>query len=421
MLDINFVRKNPDLIRNEIKNRNLKFDIEELLDLDEKRNGILQETEKMRAEKNKASKEIAKLSGSEKKKAIAEIKIIDKKQDGVELKLKELTHKLNGLTLKLPNISRSDVKVGRDETENEIIKKWGEPTKFDFKPIDYMEIGEKSDLIDIKRAGKVSGTRFGYLKREAVFLEFALIQFAFAQLIKEGFIPVIPPQMIGEKAMRGMGYFDWGLDEIYKVEKDNLYLIGTSEQAIGPMHMNEIFEKKDLPRRYVGFSTCFRREAGSHGKDTKGILRVHQFDKVEMFSFTKPEDSDKEHEFLLALEEKLYQALKLPYQLVKMCTGDLGIPAARKYDIEAWMPSQNRYREVTSTSTCTDFQSRRLNIRFRDKDRKLKFVHTLNGTAFTQRPIIAILENYQQKDGSVKVPEVLQKYCGFKVIGQSQN
>ena len=248
-------------------------------------------------------------------------------------------------------------------------------------------------------------------------LEFALVRLALETLIKEGFTPVIPPVMIKLDSMQGMGYLEHGgVDNMFVLEKDSLVLVGTSEQSIGPMHMNEVLDVKTLPRRYVGFSTCFRREAGSYGKDTRGILRVHQFDKVEMFSFTRPEDGDAEHEFLLSLEEKLMQNLELPYQVTKMCSGDLGDPAARKYDINAWFPSENCYRETHSTSTTTDFQSRRLNIKYRKKDGTSAFVHMLNGTAFSQRPILAILENYQQEDGSVRVPEVLQEFVGKDII-----
>jgi len=237
-------------------------------------------------------------------------------------------------------------------------------------------------------------------------------------LIKEGFIPLIPPVMIRPEMMKGMGYVERGGEEIYRVEKDNLYLVGTAEQIIGPMHANEVFEERDLPLRYVGFSSCFRREAGTYGKDTRGIFRVHQFDKVEMFIFCKPEDSKKEHQLLLKIEKDLMQKLKIPYRVVQMCSGDLGDPAAAKYDIEAWFPGQGKYRETHSTSNCTDFQARRLNIRYRDsKTNKLQFVHTVNGTAIAiGRAILSILENYQQKDGSVKVPKILQKYLGFKLI-----
>jgi seryl-tRNA synthetase len=277
-------------------------------------------------------------------------------------------------------------------------------------------LGEKLDIIDVQRASKISGARFYFLKNDGALLEFALRELAFELLLKEGFIPVLPPVMIKTEVMKGLGYMENGGDEdMYVFEKDGLVLVGTAEQSIVAMHQDDTFEAKDLPKRYVGFSTCFRREAGSYGKDTKGILRAHQFDKVEMVSFVKQGEDDKEHEYLLSLEEKLLQALKLPYQVVKMCTGDLGFPAARKYDIEAWIPSENKYREITSASTTTDFQARRLNIKYREQN-GTEFANILNGTAFSTRPIIAILENYQQEDGSILVPEVLQKYLNKKVI-----
>ncbi|MEK7172892.1 MAG: serine--tRNA ligase, partial [Patescibacteria group bacterium] len=259
---------------------------------------------------------------------------------------------------------------------------------------------------------------FYYLKRQGVLLELALINFAFEKLVAKGFIPIIPPVMIKPEMAWAMGYLQQTDDEeAYHLEKDNLYLTATSEQTLGAMHAGETFDEKDLPLRYVGFSTCFRREAGSFGKDTKGMLRVHQFDKIEMFVFCKPEDSLKEHELLREMEQELMDDLGLHYQVIDICTGDLGAPAAKKYDLETWMPGQDRYRETHSTSNCTDFQARRLNTRYKDnKTNKLEFVHTLNGTAFSMRPIVAILENYQQKDGSVKIPQVLQKYFNLKEI-----
>ncbi|MFC1629912.1 serine--tRNA ligase, partial [Patescibacteria group bacterium] len=336
----------------------------------------------------------------------------------IETELEKVEKEFNSLMLKLPNITQEDVPVGKDDTENIVLRKVGKKPKFDFEPKDYLDIAQELDLIDVKRAAKIAGTRFGYLKGEAALLEFALVQLAFDIIMKEGFEPIVPPVMIKTEMALGMGYIEQTTDEdAYYLPKDDLYLVGTSEQSIGAMHAGETFNEKDLPKRYVGFSTCFRREAGSYGKDTKGIFRVHQFDKVEMFSFCHPDNSKKEHELLLSLEEKLMQKLGLHYQVVNICTGDLGLPAFKKYDIEVWIPSQKRYRETHSTSNCTDFQSRRLNIRYKDKTGKSNFIHTLNGTAFAVgRMIIAIIENFQQKDGSIKVPEVLQEYLGFKII-----
>lgn len=280
-----------------------------------------------------------------------------------------------------------------------------------------MEIGESLDIIDVKKAAFISGARFDYLKNDGALLENALRQFAFDVLLKEGFIPVIPPVLIKHEIMEGLGYTAMGeAENIFSLDKDGLYLVGTSEQSVVPLHMNDTLQIEDLPKRYVSFSACFRREAGSYGKDTKGILRVHQFNKVEMVSFVPEGQDDKEHEYLLSLEEKFYQLLDIPYQIIRICTGDLGFNAARKYDINAWIPSQNKFREVTSVSTVTDFQSRRLNMKYQDGDEK-KYLQVLNGTAFSMnRPIVAILENYQQEDGSVIIPEVLRKYIGKDII-----
>ena len=418
MLDIKFIRENPEKVKEGCQKKQVKVDIDRLLEVDKKRRETLQALEDMRAQKNKASKNIPKIKDEkERKKIILEMKELDKNSDRLDLTLKELDEEFNSLMFEVPNLPLDYAPVGKNEKENVVLKEVGERPKFDFQPKSYLEIAENLDLIDIKRAAKVSGTRFGYLKREAALIEFALINFAFDTLIKEGFIPVIPPVMIKPEMALAMGYLEQTDDqEAYFLPKDNLYLVGTAEQSLGPMHAGEIFEEDSLPRRYLGFSTCFRREAGSYGKDTRGMFRVHQFDKVEMFSFSKPEDSVKEHNFFLSLEEKLMSSLKLPYRVVNICTADLGRPAAAKYDIEAWLPSENRYRETHSTSNCTDFQARRLNIRYKEKSGKTNLVHTINGTAFSMRPLIAILEIYQRRDGGVDVPKILQKYTGFTKI-----
>ena len=419
MLDIKFIRQNPDIIKEGGRKKQVKVDIDRLLEVDKKRREVLQALEDMRAQKNKSSKEI---SGTkvekEKQKIILKMRELDKNSDRLNGDLKELNEEFKKLMFQIPNLPLDDVPVGENEKDNVVLKEVGEKPQFDFEPKDYLELAERLDLIDVKRAAKIAGSRSGFLKRELVLIEFALIKLAFDTLMKEGFIPILPPVMLKPEMAKGTGYFEAAdIEEAYFLPKDNLFLIGTAEQSLLTMHTDEIFDEKELPRRYLGFSTCFRREAGSYGKDTKGIFRVHQFDKVEMFSFTKPEDSIKEHQFFLEIEEKLMLALKIPYRVVNICTGDLGRPAAAKYDIEAWLPSENRYRETHSTSNCTDFQARRLNIRYRDlKTKKLEFVHTVNGTAFSQRPILAIIENYQQKDGKILVPEVLQKYLLFKEI-----
>jgi len=366
----------------------------------------LHEFKKQEEELNTERKKAAEERDIQKGKAI-KIKLAEIKKEIIKL-----SRIVNEFNRQLRNQPLPEVPIGKDETGNKVLREVGKKPKLGFNPKDYLILNEKLEWVDTERAGKAIGSRFGYLLRDAVDLEFALARLAFDILRKENFIPIIPPVFLKPEAMRGMGYLDYNEDEIYHLEKDDLYLIGTSEQAIGAMHMNEILSEKQLPLRYVGFSSCFRREAGSYGKDTKGILRVHQFDKVEMFSFTRPEDSKKEHEFLLSMEEKLMKALELPYRVLQICTGDLGIQAANKYDIEVWLPGQNQYRETHSTSNDTDFQSRRLNIRYKNtKTGKNESVHTLNGTAFAMgRTIIAIMENCQQKDGTIKIPKVLEKY-----------
>ena len=421
MLDIKFIRENPDKVKEACKNKQVKVDIDRLLELDKKRRELLLALEDMRAQKNKANKEIQKAkSKKEKDVIILKMRELDKNSDRVTKDFQKIDEKFHNLMLQIPNLPLEDVPTGKDASDNVVIKEWGKKPEFQFKPKDYLEIAEKLDMIDVRRAAKAAGTRFGYLKREAALLEFALINFTFGTLTKEGFIPVIPPIMLKPEMLEKSGHLsERDRPERYFIERDNVYLAGTAEQPIAAMHADEVFEEKDLPRRYLGFSTCFRREAGSYGKDTKGIFRVHQFDKIEMFSFCHPEKSREEHQFLLACQERLMQSLKIPYRVVQICTGDLGFPAAAAYDIEAWLPSENHYRETHTTFNDTDFQTRRLNTRYRrTKDSKLKFTHALNGTAFAiGRTLIAIIENYQQKDGSIKIPEVLQKYLGFKEIG----
>jgi len=417
MIDIKLIRENPQKVQSSAKSKGIEIDTERIIELDTKVRDISVLVQKLQEERNKAAKD----------KDIEAGKRIKKELDEKEEILKIEKDKLEKELLQIPNLPKEDVKVGKDESENEVIRKWGEIPNFTFTPKDHLDLGDALDLIDVKRAAKVSGARFAYLKNEAVLLEFALAQLAFETLIKEGFVPVVTPALIRQEITEGLGYWHAGGNEDYYLvqdydaekgleKKNPLYLIGTAEHAIVPMHKDEILQKKQLPLRYVAFSSAFRREAGTYGKDAKGIFRVHQFDKVEMVSFVLQGEDEKELDYLLSLEEKLFQLLEIPYQVVKMCTGDLGFPAAKKYDIEAWIPSQKKYREVTSASTVTDFQSRRLNIKYQDGNEK-KFANVLNGTAFsTNRPIIAILENYQQEDGSIIIPKVLQKYLGKEKI-----
>ncbi len=397
MIDIKFIRENKDKVKKGVKDKGAKVDIDKILELDEKRRKMIQEVEALKAEKNK-------MGAKDKAKA----KQIKNKIKKLEPELGKIEEQFNELMLQIPNLPLHDLK------KNKVIKKWGSAKK---GGQDYLKIAEKLDIIDVKRAAKVSGTRFGYLKGGAALLEFGLVQLALDVLIKEGFIPIIPPVMIKTDMMENTGHItEEDKDEKYYIEKDKLYLVGSSEQTLVAMHANEIFQEKELPKRYVGFSTCFRREAGSYGKDTKGIFRVHQFDKVEMVSFCKPEDSIKEHKFLLSMQEKLMKLLKIPYQVVQIGVDDLAFPAAACYDIEAWIPSEGRYRETHSAFHDTDFQTRRLNVKYQSK-KGTEFTHALNGTAFgIARAIIAIIENYQQKDGSIKIPVVLQKYIKIKRI-----
>ncbi len=378
-----------------------------------------QELEKLRAEINTASRLIPTLPAVEKKKKISELKKTSDRITALESDVVQASKTIDLQIRNLPNPPKEDVPDGDDASHNKVLREWGKKSDLK-KPLDYLTVAEDLGIIDIKRAAKVSGSRFGYLLGPAAQLEFALIQYAQSILLRENFTMVIPPVMITSQNMAAMGYLAGaGGNEVYHLTEDDLYLVGTSEQSIGPMHRGETFDEQALPKRYLGFSTCFRREAGSYGKDTKGILRVHQFDKLEMFSFALPEKSDEEQEFLLAMQEKLWQGLDIPYRVVKLCSGDLGFPSARTYDIEAWLPGQGVYREMGSTSTTTDYQSRELAIRVQRQEKK-ELVHMLNGTAFAiGRTLIAIIENYQQADGSVAIPKVLQTYLnGQRVIAK---
>ena len=414
MINIKLIRENPEKVKQACQNKNIVLDVDEIVALDKKKRELLAIIEGLKAEQNKISR-----GGADNKDIFLQAKQLKDKIKGLEPELAEVESNLEKLLLLLPNIPLDDVPVGKDESGNVVLRTvFRKPIYLFSKPKDYMELAENLDIIDTERASKTSGSRFGFIKGELPLLEFGLVQLAMDIARKEDFTPIIPPVLLKEEMAKGTGYFE-GEDknEAYFLSEDKLYLVGTSEQSLISMHANEVLSEDDLPLRYIAFSTCFRREAGSYGKDTKGILRVHQFDKVEMVVFSKPEDSEREHQLLLSIEEKLMKLLKLPYQVMNICTGDLGRPAAKKYDIETWLPSEKKYRETHSTSNCTDFQARNLNIRYKDKSGKLYFVHTLNGTAFAiGRMLIMILENYQQKDGSIKVPKALQKYVGLKVI-----
>ena len=421
MLDIKFIRENPKLVEEKAKQKGYDVNIQQLFKVDEERRKLIEEVDKLRSERKKAAEARDTNEGQALKVKIRQL----------EDKLKKLQGQFEGLMRSVPNLPLEGVPIG-DDLSNKSIKKIGTPRKFDFAPKDHLELGEELNLIDIPRASKVSGTRFAYLKNELAILEIALINFAFEKLLKEKFEIVIPPSLIRFEITKGLGYWDGTIDENHtsnenyylvhdpheKKENDDsrLYLIGTGEHVIVPMYKDEIISEKDLPKKIAAFSPSYRREAGTYGKDTRGILRVHQFDKVEMVEFVKPDDDKKERKKLLEIAESLVKALEIPYQLVRLASRDLPFPTAETIDIECWIPSQNKYRETHSISTTTDFQARRLNIKYSEAN-QTKFVHILNATAFAiGRTIITIMENYQQKDGSILVPKVLQKYTNFAKI-----
>jgi len=415
MIDIKLIREDIENIKKGLASKKVKpIDIEDVSGLDKKHREVLSILEAQKSDQNRISEEIPKTEDNEERNKkinqMQELKVKIKELEEEVAKIKEeLDLKLNSL----PNVPFEDALVGNGEDDNKELRKFGEVPNFDFDVKDHMELGESLDIVDTKQAAEVSGSRFYYLKNEAVLLEFALVQLAFETLLKEGFNLIVPPTLIKPDMYMRMGRLLGGQEEErYYLPNDELYLVGSAEHTIGPIHADHIFEEKDLPKRYVGFSSSFRREAGSYGKDVKGILRAHQFDKIEMFSFSKPEDSRKEHEFLLSMQEKMMQVLGLPHRVVEVCTGDMGFTDAKQFDVETWIPSQKKYRETHSCSNTTDFQARGINAKYKDsKTKKRELVHMLNATGFaTGRMIIAILENNQQKDGSVKIPEALQKY-----------
>lgn len=414
MLDLNFVREHPEKVSAAAKLKGLPADVDAVLTLDKKRRDLQVQFDEIRAFKNRAGAELAKMEGKAKQMALAKLKVIDKKEEKLRPKLAQLEEKLAGVLSALPNPPLPEVPEGQGENDNVEVRKWGEPKKFDFPALDHVELAHRLDLIDFESGAKIAGNGFYFLKNEAVSLELALVQYALDFLKKKGFTPWLTPDLARSKFYLGTGYSPRGKEaQIYEVIGQDLGLIATAEVTLAGVHSGEILEENDLPKLYAGYSHCFRQEAGAYGKYSKGLYRVHQFTKVEMFAYTKPEDSPKMHEELLKLEEELWQGLEIPYRVMEMCTGDLGAQAARKFDLEAWMPGRGEWGEVTSTSNTTDFQARRLDIRYRGQDGKVEYAHTLNGTAIaTSRAIISILENYQQKDGSVTIPDVLRPYMG---------
>ncbi len=419
MLDLKAIRQNPEDFTQRLARKGVDSSlIVELLEADERRRSLQTQGDGLKSKQNEASKKIPQMQGAEKNKLLESMKLLSEEKKKLDQEQNDAEESVNIILQKLPNPPYESAPDGHSDEENVVIRTEGEKPVFTFPPRDHAEIAEALDLLDMERAAKVSGARFYYMKNELAMLQRALIFWAFTEVQKKGFTPMIPPFMVREEAMKGTGFLS-GADanEIYKVNpgEDNLFLIGTSEVPMVSYHADDVLDLSE-PKMYVSYSPCFRREAGSYGKDTSGIFRVHQFEKVEMVIFCKPEDTDRLHELIREVEEELLQKLELPYQVVNVCCGDLGISAAKKYDLEAWLPHQEKYREMTSTSICTDFQARRLNIRYRDGDNKLQFVHILNGTAVSSRPLVGILENFQQKDGSVIIPEVLRPLCGFDKI-----
>jgi len=417
MLDIKLVRSNPEVVRAALQRRGSTQSLDEFLAVEAERRRLTTEVETMRAERKTASDEIAKVmkAGGDAGEAIAAMRTLGDTIKEHEQELDAVEARLREMLLDIPNLILDDVPDGGEE-DSVVLRHVGEPPTFDFEPKDHLDLGLALDLIDMERAARASGSRFAYLKGDLVLLQFALVRFGFEIVAEKGFRPVLPPVLVREEAMYGTGFFPTDRAQIYQTT-DGDCLVGTSEVPLAAMHMEEFLEADRLPLRYAGYSTCFRREAGAAGKDTRGILRVHQFDKVEMFSFCLPEQAEFEHQLILSAEEDMLQLLGIPYRVVNIAARDLGAPAAKKYDCEAWLPGQNRYRELTSCSNCTDYQARRLNCRYRT-DKGPRFVHTLNGTAIAiGRTIIAIMENYQRADGTIAVPKVLRPYVGKETLG----
>ncbi|MFQ5669788.1 MAG: serine--tRNA ligase [Acidobacteriota bacterium] len=413
MIDLKKLRDDPETFRVSLGRKRYQAErLDELLQLDGEIRRLKSRLETLRAERNATSRRIPQAAESEKAGLMARMREVAGQLKEGEPRLRSLEEALQAALVQIPNPPDPSAPDGEGETANIVLRRVGEPPSFRFEPLDHLALGESRGWIDMKRAARLSGSRFAYLSGDLVDLELALVSFVMDRLKKNGFRPVLPPVLVREKAMYGTGFFPADRNEIYKIENEDAYLVGTSEVSLAALHMDEILAADELPRRYAGFSTCFRREAGSYGKDTRGIFRVHQFDKVEMFSFCAPETSPGEHEVMLALQEQILQALNIPYRVVNIATGDLGAPAAKKFDLEAWMPGQSAYREVTSCSNCTDYQARRLAVRLRGES-GTRLVHTLNGTAVAAgRMMIALLENHQQESRGIGIPPALQPYLG---------
>jgi len=411
VLDVRAIREDPEPFRRGLARRHLEGAVDELLALDERRRQLTVDVEELRAEQNRASKAIGAAKGGEKQRLIDEVSSVSARVKELEPELAEVDARLTALLAKTPNIPHESSPEGSTDEDAVEIRRHGEPPSFDFEPRDHAALGELLGILDTDRGARTSGSRFVYLLGDIVHVQFALIRHAMDVLIAGGFTPVIPPVLVREEAMYGTGFLPTDEVNIYVTTEDHLYLIGTSEVPLAAFHMGEIVDESALPLLYAGYSTCFRREAGSYGKDLGGMFRVHQFDKVEMFAFTTPETSWDMHERMVSVEEEIIANLQLPYRVVNIAAGDLGGSAAKKYDIEVWLPGQSRYRELTSCSNCTDYQARRLQTRVRRADGSVEVLHTLNGTATAVgRTLIAILENFQRADGSVALPERLHPY-----------
>jgi len=423
MLDLKAIRSEPERFKAALARRGAAEKVDELLALDARRRELLPELERAQAERKTLSKQIGERKGAgEEAEAEALMTTVAELKQRIEsgkAEVEEVDAKLGELALTLPNVPDPDAPEGMTEEDAVLVREVGEPPRFEFEPRDHLEIGTELGLIDMEAGAKLSGSRFAYLKGDLVLLELALVRFAIETVRAEGHEPVVPPVLVREEALEGTGFLPGDRDQIYEIPKDDLFLTGTSEVALAGLHADEILAADALPLRYCAFSTCFRREAGAAGRDTRGIFRVHQFDKVEMFSFVEPDASGAEHERLLAIEERILGELEIPYRVVNVAVGDLGDPAAKKYDCEAWIPSQGRYRELTSCSNTTDYQARRIGARYRPAEGEAPLpVHTLNGTACAVgRTIITLIENRQESDGSFTLPKTLHPYGAPERIG----
>ncbi|MBM3904483.1 MAG: serine--tRNA ligase [Thaumarchaeota archaeon] len=420
MLDPKLIKEKPEIIRKMLTDRHVQFDLDLLISLDSNRRELIIKTDEMRKQKNKVAMEIAskKKSGQNADASIAEMQKVSQELQTLEANQIKTESEYNRLNMTMPNLVHESVPIGADDSANVVVRSWGTIPKFDYKIKDHIDISQNLGLVDLERAAKTAGARFYYLKNNLVRLNQALLHFALDFLAERQYGLVQPPYMINRNSMEGAIIADDFENVIYKVQDEDLFLIGTSEHSIAAMHADEILEGKDLPIRYAGISPCFRKEAGAHGRDQKGIFRVHQFEKVEQYVFARPEDSWNEHEKMLAIAEEFYQKLEIPHRVMLLSSGDLGKVSAKTYDIEAWMAGQNSYREIVSCSNCLDFQTRRLKIRFRDKtNEQTQHLHSLNSTLVaTTRTLVAIMENFQTQDGHIRVPKPLQKYLDTDII-----